>query len=45
MENTIQVQNTEDREDEIFLDIKNRKKYKEKTICKIDDDDCLSCGS
>ncbi len=45
MENTIQVQNTEDREDEIFLDIKNRKKYKEKTICKIDDDECLSCGS
>ena len=37
MENTIQVQNTEDREDEIFLDIKNRKKYKEKTICKIDE--------
>ena len=45
MENTIQVQNTEDREDEIFLDIKSRKKYKEKTICKIDDDECLSCGS
>lgn len=45
MENTTQEQNTEGKEDNIFLDIKNRKKYEEKTICKLDDEDCLSCGS
>ena len=45
MENTTQAQNTEDKGDEIFLDIKNRKKYEEKTTCKIDDEECLSCGS
>ena len=26
MENTIQAQNTEDKEDNLFLDVKNRKK-------------------
>jgi len=45
MENTTQEQNTKDKADEIFLDIKNRQKYEEKTICKIDDEDCLCCGS
>ena len=45
MENTIREQNTEGKEDEIFLDVKNRKKFEEKIICKIDDEECLSCGS
>ena len=45
MENTIQAQNTEDKEDNLFLDIKNRKKFIEQEICNLDDGECLSCGS
>ena len=45
MENTIQAQNTEDKEDNLFLDVKNRKKFIEQEICNLDDGECLSCGS
>jgi len=46
MENTTQAQNTEDKEDNIFLDVKNRKKFEEKIKqCDLDDNECLSCGS
>ncbi len=44
MENTTE-ENVKKQEDEIFLDVKNRKKFEEKTICQIDDEECLSCGS
>jgi len=45
MENTIQAQNTEDKEDNLFLDFKNRKKFIEKEVCDLDDEECISCGS
>jgi hypothetical protein len=46
MENTTQAQNTEDKEDNIILDIKNRKKFEEKSPqCDLHDGECLSCGS
>jgi|TARA_R100001244_G_scaffold118774_1_gene88484 hypothetical protein len=45
MANTTKEINTEDREDSSFLDFKNRKKFIEKEICDLDDEECLSCGS
>ena len=45
MANTTKEINTEDKEDSNFLDFKNRKKFIEKEICDLDDEECLSCGS
>tara|TARA_R110000787_G_scaffold136197_1_gene248699 strand:+ start:1439 stop:1654 length:216 start_codon:yes stop_codon:yes gene_type:complete len=45
MENTTQAQNTEDKEDNLFLDFKNRKKFIEKEVCNLDEEECISCGS
>lgn len=47
MANTIQDQNTGDKEDNVsFLDFKNRTKFEEKdNQCDIHDEGCISCGS
>ena len=45
MANTTKEINTEDKEDNSFLDFNNRKKFIEKEICDLDDEECLSCGS
>ena len=45
MANTTKEINTEDKEGNGFLDFNNRKKFIEKEICDLDDEECLSCGS
>ena len=45
MVNIIKDQNTEDKEDNSFLDFNNRKKFIEQEICDLDNEECLSCGS
>ena len=45
MANTTKDQNIEDKEDNSFLDFNNRKKFIEKEICDLDNDECFNCGS
>ena len=45
MANTTKDQNIEDKEDNSFLDFNNRKKFIEKEISDLDNDECFNCGS